>query len=67
MGHEECAAICAQSRRAKRGTRGESFNAGSQKAGGPAEPTMADIAEEPNNNAGDAQPPVEPQVEEAAA
>ena len=67
MGHEECAALCAESRRPRRGTRGESFNAGSPKAGVSAEPTVADIAEEPNNDAGDAEPPAELQVKETVA
>jgi ankyrin repeat protein len=47
MGHDECAALCAANRRAKRTTRGESFaNSGSPQAGAAStEPTISDIAE----------------------
>eukprot|EP01043_Picozoa_sp_COSAG02_P016062 COSAG02_NODE_700_length_18341_cov_52.629043_3_plen_70_part_00 len=66
MGHDECAALCSESRRPKRLTRGESFASGAPKAGASAEPTMTDIAEDPTEDAGGAEP-AELQVEEPAA
>ena len=64
MGHDECAALCEGNRRTRRATRGESFaTGGSPKAGAAAEPTLSDVADEPNEkSAGDG--PTEPSATE---
>lgn len=69
MGHDDCAALCGEVRRARRATRTESFVGSSggspKKDAASTEPTVSDITEEPDELGEPAA--AEPQAEEAAA